>query len=200
MDQLELKKAFTSKYESDDQDWERNSGPGSEPFYTIPYRAFLEQFLRLNGIGTVLDIGCGDWQFSRFVNFSGVQYLGLDIVESVVAGNQARFARPNVRFALAPADIRDLPQADLLIMKDVLQHLPDAEIMRYRDEVFPRFRYCLITNSFRKAGAGMNHDVPPGGFRCLDLSAAPYEIAGANVLQFPSAHYEELRTLLIVNR
>ncbi|PWR19826.1 class I SAM-dependent methyltransferase [Zavarzinia compransoris] len=198
-DQIDIGAVFARKYEADDEDWGRSSGPGSDAFYNIPYRGFLEAFIRLNGIGSIVDIGCGDWQFSRYVNFRGARYLGLDVVESVVARNKRLFSSANVDFAVAPPGLEALPAADLLIMKDVLQHLPSPLIMRYRDEVFPRFRYALITNSYRKLDTPSNVDIEVGGFRCLDLTQAPFSIRAPYVLQFGVHIAEELRTLLIHN-
>jgi len=199
IDRSELTQTFAKKYESLEQDWGGNSGPGSDPYYNIPYRSFLETFLKINDIRSVVDVGCGDWQFSRFLNYLNIEYLGLDLVRSVIERNDVQFGASNIRFQLAPQRIEDIPSGDLLIMKDVLQHLPSAEIMRYRDLLFPRFKFCLITNSYRKVNTPLNIDVPPGGFRCIDLTQPPFDVHGANVLQFTTEVYEELRTLLIVN-
>ncbi len=191
-----LSRIFTDKYESPDSDWVGNSGPGSDPFYNLAYRSFLESFLRLNHIGSIVDIGCGDWQFSRFINFNGAKYLGLDIVDTLVKRNQKLFGSEDTRFANMPAEFDAIPSAHLLIMKDVLQHLPNAEIIRMREFLFPRFQFCLLTNSFRKLDVPTNVDIEYGAFRCLDLRGPPYDINGAYVLQFSTAVWEELRTML----
>jgi len=39
------------------------SGYGSLPASAISYRKTVEQFIRTNRVHSVLDIGCGDWQF-----------------------------------------------------------------------------------------------------------------------------------------
>ena len=197
-DPTSLREIFSGKYEDAESDWVGNSGPGSDPYYNLPYRAFLEGFLRLNHIGSVVDIGCGDWQFSRFVDFGQATYLGLDVVASVVDRNEARFGGGRVRFAMMPDDHDALPPADLLIIKDVLQHLPNDDILAFRDRVLPRYRFCLLTNSYRKLDVPVNVDIPLGAFRCLDLRAPPFDFEGAYVLQFATAVWEELRTLLYV--
>jgi len=194
-----LSEIFRQKYEAPNSDWGQNSGPGSVPIYTIDYRVFLEKFIFLNAIRSVTDIGCGDWSFSRFINYSQVSYLGLDVVESVIARNKQRFETAQHNFALMPPNLADLPGGDLLVMKDVLQHLPNQDIMRFHDIVFPKFKYCLITNSYEKHGTVVNEDVAAGGFRCLDLASAPFNFAGSYVLEFPSSVFEKLRVFLICN-
>ena len=190
---------FRSYYDGTDPAWDGGSGAGSDPFYNIPYRMFLERFIHLNGIRTVVDIGCGDWMFSRYLNLSGVRYRGFDVVESVVERNASRFGAENVRFDVMPRDLADVPVADLLIMKDVLQHLPDAEIFRHRSELFDRFPRCLLTNSHRKIDAPQNVDLGRyGDFRCLDLNAAPYCFGGTYLLEFNTPLWEEIRTLLYI--
>src|SRR5271165_5564077 len=68
--------------------WGRGSGPGSKPSNTIEYRAFIEA----NGIQAVTDLGCGDWQFSYLIDWSGIEYLGLDLVPEVIAENSKYFS------------------------------------------------------------------------------------------------------------
>lgn len=186
-----------------DGSWGRGSGPGSNPDVLADYRAFLERIIRLNNIRTVVDVGCGDWQFSRFVNFGQAQYLGLDLVDSVVSANNAAYGSDRIEFKRAPADPHDIPAGDLIIMKDVLQHLPNEQIMTYREIIKTKFRYALITNSRRKGDDPVNIDIAPGEFRCLDLNAELYNFGGVAVVEqiYPLGHiYEHLETLLLINR
>ena len=201
-DRSELTRIFTGKYDGSDGDWAGTSGPGSDPYYNIPYRAFLESFLRMNCIGSMVDIGCGDWQFSRYLDLGGIDYLGLDLVEQVVARNRERFGTPSIRFEVMPERLEDVPGAHLLVIKDVLQHLEITEVIRFRDIVFPKFDFCLVTNSFSKVAHDgtmmpVNIGIAPGDFRCLDPRAQPFGIAGAYVLRFNTGASEELRTLLV---
>ena len=197
----QIEAVFSKIYAEDS--WGRGSGPGSNPDVLADYRAFLERIVRLNNIRTVVDVGCGDWQFSRFVNFGQAQYLGLDLVDSVVAANNAAYGSDRVEFKRAPADPNEIPSGDLIIMKDVLQHLPDEQIMVYREIIRSKFRYALITNSRRKGDDPVNIDIQPGEFRCLALNAEPYNFGGIAVVEqvYPVGPvYEHLETLLLINR
>ncbi|MCQ4162764.1 class I SAM-dependent methyltransferase [Roseomonas sp. GC11] len=181
--------------------WGGTSGPGSSPVATLEYRQFLERFIARNNIRSVVDIGCGDWQFSRYIHFGKASYLGVDVVPHLIERNQAAYGGEKVRFELAPEDPATLPQADLLLMKDVLQHLPDAEILHYRRHVVPRYRFALLTNSISKVQMRPRHntDIAPGRFRTVDLRAAPYRFKGAYVSEYWTDAWERIQTLLVIN-
>jgi SAM-dependent methyltransferase len=193
------REAFRIHYETNKSRWGKNSGAGSNPYYTIPYRNFLEAFIWMNRIESIVDVGCGDWQFSRFLNLGSVNYLGLDVVPSIIAKNQSDFAAENINFQVMPQDLSTIPQGDLLIMKDVLQHLPNAAIFEFKEKLFPKFKFVLLTNSFSKLNTQLNVDIKPGEFRCLDLSAAPYSFRGSYVLEFSSPLWERIRTFIYYN-
>lgn len=130
-----------------------------------------------------MDLGCGDWQFSRLMDWSGVEYCGLEVVPSLVAKLQAEHGAPGRRFALVdPSDPR-LPPADLLIAKDVLQHVSNAEILRLMGE-FRKYRHLLLTNDKNPDPNGNNGDTHTGGYRLLDLSASPFGLKGNYVFYF----------------
>lgn len=190
---------FRIHYEDDSSSWGKQSGSGSSPFYTIDYRCFIDKFVRLNRINSIVDIGCGDWQFSRFLNLQGVNYLGIDVVPSVIAKNKELYRDKNVDFCLAPDEVSLIPGGDLLIMKDVLQHFPNAEIIKYSTLVFPKFKHCLITNSYEKLQSLVNTDISFGEFRCLDLSSPPFSFRGSYVLEFSSPLWERIRTFSYYN-
>src|SRR5580692_10211737 len=111
--------------------WGFGSGHGSLPKVTVGYRQFVQNFIRENGVKTVVDFGCGDWQISHLMDWSGVEYLGLDAAQTVIDKNQATYGSKSVRFNLAPDQFTEVPAADLLLVKDVLQHLPADMIHRF---------------------------------------------------------------------
>jgi hypothetical protein len=66
----QLQKIFQDIYEKNE--WGYGSGEGFLEIQTRGYRRFLRHFLLEKKITTVVDMGCGDWQFSQFVDWSGV--------------------------------------------------------------------------------------------------------------------------------
>src|SRR5271170_437160 len=72
--------------------WGGGSGIGSSPRMAGSYMNFLQAFLNNNAIRSVVDIGCGDWQFSQFINWGERTYLGIDVVASVIETNRRLFS------------------------------------------------------------------------------------------------------------
>ena len=81
--------------------WGRNaegeafSGGGSLVEVARPYMDFLQNFLKENHIETVVDAGCGDWEFSRHINWDGIDYIGYDVVAYIIEKNKKNFSAPN---------------------------------------------------------------------------------------------------------
>jgi len=48
-----------------DNEWQYGSGEGSLPIHTKGYIAFIESFVANHEVKSVVDLGCGDWQFGR---------------------------------------------------------------------------------------------------------------------------------------
>src|SRR5262249_54067998 len=126
MDTSLERKVFLDIYDNDT--WGFGSGHGSLPRVTKPYSLFLQNFIRNNPIQTVVDYGCGDWQFSRIIDWDGIHYVGLDVSDELIVRNRRRYGTTTVRFELSPQKCADLPSGDLLLVKDVLQHLPNSYV------------------------------------------------------------------------
>ena len=140
--------------------------------------------MRSNGVRSVVDLGCGDWQFSRHMDWSGIDYLGVD-VSKVVLETARQFARPGIAFRALDAVTEALPRADLLIAKDVLQHWGNADILALLPKL-SAYRYALVTNGFLPDEAERtNADMAAGFFyRPVDLQKAPFNLGGAYVAWF----------------
>jgi SAM-dependent methyltransferase len=156
------------------------SGAGSLPQNAKSYMAYLQRFMRSNRIRSVVDLGCGDWRFSRHIDWSGIDYTGID-VSSVVLETTRNFARPGISFMEMDGLTGDLPAADLLLAKDVLQHWSNAEISHFVARL-PQFRMALITNGFPpNARSRVNEDIRAGDWRPVDLSQPPFNVHGTFV-------------------
>jgi SAM-dependent methyltransferase len=141
--------------------------------------------MRDHDIKTVLDIGCGDWQHSCLIDWTGIHYTGVDVVPHVVERNRAAHSAPNVTFMLA--DGRTVPlDADLLIIKDVVQHWTTEEIIQFLDRMKrSRLRFALLANCEPSLWLQQgNRDCAAGEWRPVDLLAAPFLLDAENVLEF----------------
>ena len=179
-----LRNAFEEIYRQDR--WTNGSGPGSAPSSTIEYRAFVERFINENNVRSVTDLGCGDWQFSRLMDWSNIDYVGYDLVGFLIERNRKEYGRDNIRFEQMD-DIRDLPGGDLLLSKEVLQHLPNGVIGDYLAEIRQKYKFALLTNAIEPI-ENANRDIEAGDWRPLRLDQPPFAIRGATVsVYFPQS-------------
>jgi SAM-dependent methyltransferase len=159
------------------------SGEGSRPRHARGYAHFLARFLRENQIRSVLDLGCGDWQFSRYINWTGIRYYGYDVVRSVIDRNQSLFGSPNISFHAYEGDLTQLPITDLLIVKDVLQHWSNQSVLDFLPHL-KRYRMALITNCVDPEKPTANTDDVDGGARYIDLQRPPFNVHGELIYTF----------------
>jgi SAM-dependent methyltransferase len=176
-----MQAAFEKVYATNE--WHYGSGEGSLPRHTRGYVAFLQQFLREHQVKSVVDVGCGDWQFSRLIDWTSIDYHGFDLVASVIERNQKQFGSPHIRFTRYAGDFAELPAADLLICKDVLQHLAQLNIERFLPHL-KRYPLSLLTNCANPHGETVNKDIADGEFRYLDLRLPPYGLQAKEVFSF----------------
>jgi len=161
-----------------------HSGTGSTARSTLLYRTFLQQFLKDNEIRSVVDAGCGDWEFSSLLDWTGIDYRGYDIVDAVVAANTKKYARPNIRFFAANIIEADLPPADLLVSKHVLQHLSNRDVQKFLPQL-SKYKHVLLTNGVdRMTMSAANTDISAGGYRELDVTRPPFNVPGVKVLSY----------------
>lgn len=129
------------------------SGPGSALGNTLGVISFLDKFVDENKIESVRDIGCGDLTWIQKTNFfknKNIVYQGFDIVPSVISENKKNF--PDKIFEIVDAvndtQIIKATKSDLLIIRDVIFHMTNAEILRLFGNIKNTFKYICITSSF----------------------------------------------------
>ena len=176
-----MREVFEAVY--DHNKWGYGSGKGSLPRHTRGYVSMLQDFISEHDIETVVDLGCGDWQFSRLLDWTGVQYCGLDLVKSVIDRNTEEYSAPNIEFRVFSGDFDELPGADLLVAKDVLQHWSNESVSAFLPTL-ERYRYNLITNCVNPNGDTENIDIEDAEYRCLDIRRSPFNIDASEIFKF----------------
>ena len=158
-------------------DSESVSGPGSTLAYTESLRRTLPTVFERYLIGRMLDAPCGDFNWMRkLVAATPIDYIGGDIVPDLIAANQRAHGSGRIRFQEFDITRDPLPDVDLWFCRDCLFHLSLRQIhAALQNFAASKGRYILVTNH-RDAGAGSNRDIRTGGFRKLDLMAAPFHL------------------------
>jgi 2-polyprenyl-3-methyl-5-hydroxy-6-metoxy-1,4-benzoquinol methylase len=165
-----------------DETGKGTSGPGSNPENAVEYLSFIQEFLKKHEIKSVVDLGCGDFQLGQKIDWGNIQYTGIDVARVVVEANTSKFTKPNITFVHQDGATNPLPAADLLLCKDVLQHLPNKDILAILAQL-PKFRYCLITNDFYPI-YNHNTDIPRGSYRTVNLVMSPFNLKGKPALNY----------------
>jgi len=172
-----MKEEFTYIY--DNEKWGKNkgSGEGSRSKFNQEYILFLEDFLKTNNIKSVIDFGCGDWQFSRYIDWGDkpfstmpkIDYLGLDVVDSVIDNNKKEF--PQHSFVSDTNVFNHLEGRELIIIKDVFIHWPNETIVEFMDKLINYNIKILTVNSL---GQAKNRKLKRiGGFSRLNYDKFP---------------------------
>lgn len=147
------------------------SGIGSELMSTESIRSRLPVLLQRLACKTMIDVGCGDWNWMQTVT-TPCEYLGIDIVPSVIQDNR-RFERPGVRFEVADAIADPLPECDLILCREMLFHLSFEDGLRALQNMRKSSKWlCLTTDTC----IWFNSQIDTGDFRVINLQMPPYSL------------------------
>lgn len=175
LSRLSLQERFARIYHTNLwSDPETRSGIGSSLDSTRVLREKLPHALRDLDTRVLLDVPCGDFTWMERLDLSTIEYIGGDIVRSIVESNQQQKTTRGRRFIEIDLIGDELPDADVLLCRDCLVHLSYANISRAFENVRrSKIRYILMT-SF--PGRGDNKNVEDGDWRPLDFEAPPFSL------------------------
>ncbi len=148
------------------------SGEGSNLARTAVVRAALPGLLARHGVRSLLDAPCGDFYWMKEVDLTDVDYIGVDIVPDIIAVDVERYSGPRRRFLLGDLVDGSLPQADLILCRDCLVHLPYHETRKALENFKRSGATWLLTTTF--TGPRENHDIVLGDWRAINLEHPPY--------------------------
>ena len=143
-----MEERFTKIY--DKNIW-GGSGSGSKMSRNqLKYIGTLTDIMEKYNVKTICDVGCGDWEFSQYINWGDRKYDGIDCVKSVIDNDIERFKNDNINFHHKIIDDRYVPTGyDLIIVKDVIQHWRDEEIIKYLTQLIDNNEYVFTTNGYQ---------------------------------------------------
>ena len=138
------------------------SGTGSRGPISEQYCAFVTKFIRDHQVETIVDLGCGDFSVGRqIVEASNVCYTGIDVVPDLIQHHKSTVRDPRVSFKCADITKDPLPEADLCLVRQVLQHLSNDEIMKALANL-RNFSQILISEDVPVQPKSFNRDKPHG--------------------------------------
>ena len=106
------------------------SGPGSDPENALVYVSYVEKLIEKFNRVQILDIGHGDWAMWPKDFFKNLDYVGIDVVKDLNEFVKKTYGSKNIQFIQLDASKDQLPDADLVLIKDVLMHLSNEDISK----------------------------------------------------------------------
>lgn len=169
---LRRRKVFASIHaENAWGDPESVSGPGSTRERAESFLAELIRLATSLPVETLLDAPCGDFNWAGPLADAVPFYVGVDVVPALIDANQ-RHAGPRRQFLCRDLVHETLPAADLVLCRDGLVHLSNAEVRAALGNLRRTGARWLVTTTF--AGDHPNADIRTGNWRPLNLERPPF--------------------------
>ena len=171
----DLASRFTDAF--DNRVWmdpESLSGPGSTLSYTSDLRSTLPNLVRGLGCKTMLDAPCGDFNWMKEVDLTGIRYTGADIVPAMIAELSAAY--PKRKFRVLDITSDPFPKSDFVLCRDVLFHLSNVDIVKVLDNFVRSGSEWFATSHYFQVTAMPDVQSGPTTFRPVNLTVAPFHI------------------------
>ena len=171
---------------------ESDSGLGSDLNITKQLINDLNFFLKHNKIVSILDVACGDfiWMNKVISNNKHLNYLGLEIVDSIVKKNNKIFSNQNVKFICSDVINEDLPQNyDFILVRDFLIHIKNIDIINLVEKIKKSNCKYFAVNNFPNIKS--NEEIKGyGHHRYVNIEIPPFNLT--NVYKVINDHDRKL--------
>jgi SAM-dependent methyltransferase len=105
------------------------SGFGSIGSHADEYVSYVRGFVREHAVGSILDVGCGDFGIGSKICSAVSKYVAADVSKVIIERNRVEFAfLENTRFECIDVCADALPKVDLITIREVLQHLSNDDV------------------------------------------------------------------------
>jgi len=148
-----------------ESDGDCSSGTGSHvESVVLPYINAVRGFLQsLPSPPSVVDLGCGDFNVGKQLRHYCGRYVACDVVPALIQRNKDKFASTKVDFRCIDIIDDDLPDGDIVFLRQVLQHLNNAQILSVVHKLY-RYKFLVLTEHVPTDSAfPPNRDKATGG-------------------------------------
>jgi hypothetical protein len=137
---------------------ETASGAGSSLAWTQNLRKGLPILLKGLEVETFLDVPCGDFNWAKEVDWGGINYIGGDIVASLIEKNTELYGGEKTSFKQIDLSKDQLPQADVILVRDCLMHMSVEDAGKCLDNIFKnKVKYLLSSTYPDKESNNLGH-------------------------------------------
>ncbi len=170
-----LKNAFNTTYSKNLwSDPESKSGTGSNLKSTMQVRNHLQVLLSRLKIKSIGDLGCGDFNWMKETDLSGINYVGIDIVQDIIHENTLHYSSSYISFKTSNIIQDPIDKCDLIILRDVMVHLTFETCFHLLNNIIKsKSKYLYVTTFLNDR---VNTDLVQNGhqWRSLSLQNAPF--------------------------
>ena len=111
----------------------------------------------------VVDLGCGDFFVGSKIRQLCGNYIACDIVPNLIEFNKEKYKTLNVDFRVLDLTSDELPNGDIVFIRQVLQHLSNEQILRGLPKISSKYKYLVLTEHLpRVQDFEHNLDKPAG--------------------------------------
>ncbi|MEX2512895.1 MAG: class I SAM-dependent methyltransferase [Cyclobacteriaceae bacterium] len=154
---------------------ESASGRGSEIQHTKTLLKKLNSLTKELEVKSMLDAPCGDFNWMKNLYKTGISYIGMDIVEDLIASLNTKYAQDSqVAFQTGNIIEGGLPQVDLIFCRDCLVHFSFEDIHQSLSNFKKSGSKFLLTTTYTERG--VNRDIQTGGWRPINLKEEPFNL------------------------
>lgn len=176
---LTTQQVFTKIYEEgawgrpNDSSHRFYSGSGSHDQSVATYIEAVRAFLRsFDARPDVVDLGCGDFHVGSCIRSLCASYIACDIVPGLIAFNKEKYRSSSVDFRVLDLTEDELPKADIVFIRQVLQHLSNDQIQNAIPRIARSYKYLVLTEHVPiRADFRPNLDKPAGPDIRLDIGS-----------------------------
>lgn len=176
------------------------SGPGSWVKNAQDTISFINESVNKYNIKSILDLGCGDWNWFKEVDIPNCSYTGWDADEQMIASNNDRYGSDTIKFEVKDIFNSKYPTVDLVICRDVLFHVREELTLKLIDQVKSSSTY-FISTSFRDVtqnkGIKKYCDIGDWGFYPINLNVDPFNLNKYEISHIRENNLENNRSLCI---
>ena len=180
------------------------SGVGShQPDIVNPYIEVLTSFLTsFKRPLVVCDLGCGDFNVGNQLVKHTKKYVAVDIVAGLIEYNKEKYKAENLEFHCLDIAVDDLPSGDCVLLKQVLQHLSNAEINSIVSKLTD-YKYVIVTEHLPQGDFVPNKEIISGqGTRLkkqsgLNLLAPPFNFVVKEAKQLLSVNFNDRKGVIV---
>lgn len=153
------------------------SGSGShDPAIVSPYVEAVGRWARGQPTMDAVDLGCGDFDVGRQLRPLFGRYVACDVVPELIAHHRSGPDAETVDFRCIDISLDPLPEGDVVFIRQVLQHLPNAMIQQLIPGL-QAYRWLVLTEHLpATADFVPNLDKPIGPETRLDRDASGVDL------------------------